>query len=63
MSDFLFALAPFLMVLVVVFLVIGLWNMARGGNNALAQKMMRYRVLAQFVAVVVMLGALYLAGR
>jgi len=63
MSDFLFTLAPFIMALVVIFLVIGLWNMARGGNNALAQKMMRYRILAQFVAVVVMLSALYLAGR
>ncbi len=63
MSEILFALAPFIMGAVVIFLVIGLWNMARGGNNELAQKMMRYRVLAQFVAVVVMLTALYLAGR
>jgi hypothetical protein len=63
MSEFLFTLAPFAMGIVVIFLVIGLWNMARGGNNELAQKMMRYRVIAQFVAVVVMLAALYFAGR
>lgn len=63
MSEFLFTLAPFMMGIVVIFLGIGLWNMARGGNSVLAQEMMRYRVLAQFVAVAVMLAALYLAGR
>jgi hypothetical protein len=49
--------------IVVIFLGIGLWNMARGGNNALAQKMMRYRVFAQFVAVILMLAALYFISR
>ena len=63
MSDILFFLTPFLMVLVVIFLGVGLWNMARGGDNVMAQRMMRYRVLAQFVAVIVMLAALYFAGR
>lgn len=63
MSEFLFYLAPVMMIIVVIFLGIGLWNMARGGNNELAQKMMRYRVIAQFVAVIVMLAALYFASR
>ncbi len=63
MADFLFYLTPFIMAIVVIVLGIGLWNMARGGNNALAQKMMRYRILAQFVAVIVMLAALYFASR
>ena len=49
--------------IVVIFLGIGLWNMARGDNNALAQKMMRYRVLAQFAAVILMLAALYFISR
>ena len=49
--------------LVVIFLGFGLWNMARGGNNEMAQKMMRYRVLAQFAAVILMLAALYFASR
>ncbi|MCF6322150.1 MAG: twin transmembrane helix small protein [Rhizobiaceae bacterium] len=63
MSVFLFYLAPVIMAGVVIILGLGLWNMARGGNNEFAQKMMRYRILAQFVAVVVMLTALYFVGR
>ena len=62
-GNFLFYLAPIAMAIVVIILAIGLWNMARGGNNDLAQKMMRYRVLAQFIAVILMLGALYFANR
>ncbi len=63
MTEFLFLLAPVAMAIVVIILLVGLWNMARGGNNALSQKLMRYRVAAQFVAVIVMLAALYFASR
>lgn len=41
----------------------GLWNMFRGGNPNLSQKLMRARVIAQFVAIVVILGALFFFGR
>ncbi len=63
MTEFLFILAPVAMVVVIIILAIGLWNMMRGGNNAMSQKMMRYRVAAQFVAVIIMLAALYFASR
>ncbi len=41
----------------------GLWNMLKGGDPNLSQKLMRARVIAQFVALVVLLGALYFFGR
>ena len=63
MANILFILAPIAMVIVVIILGAGLLNMARGGDNARAQKLMRYRILAQFAAVIIMLAALYLAGR
>jgi len=63
MSDILFFLAPIAMIIVVIILGLGLWNMMRGGSNKFSQKMMRYRVIAQFVAVIIMLAALYFVGR
>lgn len=41
----------------------GLWNMFKGGDPNLSQKLMRARVIAQFVAIIVILGALYFFGR
>ncbi len=63
MSDILFLLAPIAMIIVVIILALGLWNMMRGGSNKFSQKMMRYRVIAQFVVVIIMLAALYFVGR
>jgi hypothetical protein len=48
---------------VAVILFMGLWNMFRGGDANRSQMLMRARVLAQFVALVVILGALYFFGR
>ena len=48
---------------VAVILFMGLWNMFRGGDPSRSQMLMRARVLAQFVALVVLLGALYFFGR
>jgi len=63
MTEILFLLAPIAMIIVVIILGLGLWNMLRGGNNRFSQKMMRYRIIAQFIAVVIMLAALYFVGR
>jgi len=38
----------------------GLWNMFRGGDGNLSQKLMRARVLAQFVAIVLLMIAVAL---
>lgn len=48
---------------VAIILLMGLWNMLRGGNPNLSQKLMRARVIAQAIAIVLILGALFLFGR
>lgn len=48
---------------VAVVLVLGLWNMMRGGSANKSQMFMRWRVGLQFVAVVVLMATLYLTGR
>lgn len=44
---------------VAVVLVKGLWNLAKGGSPNRSQSLMRMRVLLQFVAIVIAMGALY----
>lgn len=59
MAQILQIATPFFMAIVAIILAMGLWNMARGGGTDRSQKLMRYRVLAQAVAVVVMVAAVY----
>ncbi len=43
-------------------LLAGIWNLGRSGSSAnLSQKLMRWRVGLQFVAIVVAMTALYFA--
>lgn len=44
---------------VAVVLVLGLINMTRGGSANLSQKLMRMRVLLQFIAIVVIMGVVW----
>ncbi|HEY2184533.1 MAG TPA: twin transmembrane helix small protein [Xanthobacteraceae bacterium] len=56
MSDFLtYALVPIAVLAVAVVLVMGLTNLARGGSPQRSQKLMRLRVLLQFVAIIVIM--------
>ena len=55
-------IVPFAVLLVVIVLVFGLFNMLRGGNPNLSQKLMRARVLLQLVALIVAMAIAYLAG-
>jgi hypothetical protein len=48
---------------VAVILFMGLWNMFRGGSANRSQMLMRARVIAQAVAIAVLLGAFYFFGR
>jgi FtsZ-interacting cell division protein ZipA len=48
---------------VAAILFMGLWNMFKGGSPSTSQTLMRARVIAQFVAIVVILGALFFFGR
>ena len=60
METFADILVPVAMAVVALVLVAGLWNMTRGGNPKTSQKLMRARVLMQFAALVLMMGALWL---
>jgi hypothetical protein len=44
---------------VAVVLMLGLVNMMRGGSANTAQRLMRLRVLLQFVAILVILGVVW----
>jgi hypothetical protein len=47
---------------VAIVLIFGLVNMMRGGSPNTSQTLMRWRVVLQFVAVVLIMGALWLKG-
>jgi len=43
-------------------LVLGLLNMARGGAMSTSQKLMRWRVLLQFIAICIIMISIYLTS-
>ena len=47
---------------VVIVLGMGLWNMLKGGLGNTSQRLMRLRVIGQAVALILLLGALFLFG-
>ncbi len=47
---------------VAVVLLLGLANMLRGGDGNTSQKLMRWRVILQFVAIVGIMAALWFKG-
>jgi hypothetical protein len=63
MEGILQALLPVALAVVAVVLLIGLWNMMRGGSPNTSQRMMRARVITQLIAVIVAMAALWLATR
>jgi hypothetical protein len=63
MDSFFSYLVPVAIGAVTLVLLAGLWNMMRGGSANTSQKLMRWRVILQFVAIVLMMGALWLSGR
>ena len=44
-------------------LLAGLWNMLRGGSPNLSQTLMRWRVILQFIAICIVMAAIYLSGK
>ena len=48
---------------VALVLFLCLVNMTRGGSPNLSQKLMRWRVILQFVAVVIAMAAIWAMGR
>ena len=59
MSGTLSFLVPVALLAVALALALGLWNMLRAGNANRSQKLMRWRVVLQFVAVILVMTAVY----
>jgi hypothetical protein len=63
MLDFMSHYAvPAAVIAVAVVLVLGLVNMMRGGSPDRSQRLMRLRVLLQFVAIVVIMATVWAMG-
>lgn len=64
MSSFLSTIAlPIALAAVTVVLLLGLFNMMRGGSPNTSQRLMRLRVLFQFVAIIIAMAAIWALGR
>ena len=64
MTQFLsYALVPVAVIAVAVVLVFGLVNMMQGGSPHTSQKLMRLRVLMQFVALIIIMITIWAMGR
>jgi hypothetical protein len=64
MSEFMsHYLVPAAVIAVAVVLLLGLINMMRGGSPNRSQKLMRLRVLLQFVAIIVIMATIWAMGR
>ena len=61
--SFIDFLVPVAVAAVAIVLILGLINMMRGGDSNTSQKLMRARVLLQFVAVIIIMGVIYVTGR
>jgi ABC-type Na+ efflux pump permease subunit len=64
MADFLaYALVPLAVGVVAVVLLLGLINLMRGGSPQTSQKLMRLRVLMQFIAIIVIMVTIWAMQR
>ncbi|HEY4404474.1 MAG TPA: twin transmembrane helix small protein [Xanthobacteraceae bacterium] len=61
MSDFMsHIMVPIAIGVVAVVLLLGLVNMMRGGSPHLSQRLMRLRVLMQFIALIVIMLTIWI---
>ena len=64
MSDFMsHYMVPVAIAAVAIVLLLGLLNMMRGGSPNTSQRLMRLRVLLQFVAIVIVMITIWAMGR
>ena len=59
MNTFVNSLVPLATITVAVILLFGLANMLRGGSPTTSQRLMRLRVLLQFIAIIVIMGVVW----
>jgi Hypoxia induced protein conserved region len=64
MTDFMSqVMVPLAIGAVAVVLLLGLFNMMRGGSPNISQRLMRWRVLLQFIAIIVIMMTIWVMGR
>jgi hypothetical protein len=64
MTDVLvYGLIPIAIAAVAIVLLFGFLNFARGGSPQTSQRLMRWRVLLQFVALVIIMLTIWMLGR
>ena len=64
MPDFMsHILVPVAIGAVAIVLLLGLINMMRGGSPQLSQRLMRLRVLLQFIAIIVIMATLWFMSK
>ena len=63
MDNALTYITPFAVGAVAIILALGLWNMLRGGNSNRSQRLMRWRVVLQFLAIIVIMVTVYFTRR
>jgi predicted MFS family arabinose efflux permease len=51
---------PIALAAVATVLLLGLWNMMRGGSPNRSQMLMRWRVVLQFIAICLVMAAIYI---
>ena len=57
--DIMPPIATLAVLAVLIVLLLGIWNMLRGRNPNLSQKLMRWRVALQFLAIVIIMITVY----
>jgi hypothetical protein len=55
-------LVPIAVGAVFIVLLLGLWNMMRGGPGNRSQLLMRWRVILQLIAIIVIMAAIWFAS-
>jgi len=63
MNALVYGLVPIAVGVVALVLFAGLWNMVKGGSPNRSQTLMRWRVILQFVAIVIIMATIWLMGR
>lgn len=63
MEFVLYHLTTLAVLAVLVVLILGLWNLTRGSSPNLSQKLMRWRIGLQFVAIVIIMLFVYVHYR
>jgi NADH:ubiquinone oxidoreductase subunit 6 (subunit J) len=64
MAEFLATyIVPIAIGAVALVLLLGMINMMRGGPGNVSQKLMRWRVALQFIAIIIIMATIWIMGR